>query len=120
MLWRAGHGLSIEEQDILTFLVNAKDKRERTRLAEHDVYGHSVMVLLSQLHPYELGIYKDIADIEDTYFIALEGEQRKEMILVQRAKTEISYQGTPLTYSLPTLQTEQKPAEQPKKGLFRR
>lgn len=121
-LIRAVQGLPLEE-DLFSGLLNVKDIRERTRLSELDVYGHSVMRLIASWYPEEMGFWKDIADMEDHYFISLEGEQRKEAILMQRAKAEIRMAETGVM-QLPKVETkppeEQQQPKQEKKGLFHR
>ena len=107
------------DDDVFSGLLNIKDTRERTRLNEHDVLGHSAMRIMADNWPVEMGIWDQIADMEDVYFIAKDGEQRKEAILMTRAKVEP--QGSPLTVALPAINT--KPEEQPKqekKGFFHR
>lgn len=118
-LWRAAHGMDIDAKDILSFLVNAEDVRERTRLKEHDVYGHSAMEFLADIYPDEFGFMVDLAKLENIYFIPLDGEQRKEMILMQRAKVQESMpQQQSLTVQMPT--TTPEPQQQQKKGLLHR
>jgi len=123
-LWRAAHGMEIDAKDILAFLVNAEDVRERTRLKEHDVYGHSAMEFLADIFPGEFGFMKELAKLENIYFIPLDGEQRKEMILMQRAKgLETNPQQQSLSITMPET-TPQPPQpqqqQQQKKGLFHR
>lgn len=124
-LWRAAHGMDIDAKDILSFLVNAEDVRERTRLKEHDVYGHSAMEFLAEMYPNEFGFMTELARLENIYFIPLDGEQRKEMILMQRAKVQESMpQQQSLTVQMPQTTPEQQPQQpgqqQQKKGLFHR
>lgn len=92
---RASQGLTLTEQDIMTFLVNAKDHRERTRLKEHDVYSHSGWEFLAGIYPKTFGFLVGLAELENIYFIALDGLQRQEAILMTKAKS--ATQTTPLT-----------------------
>jgi len=119
MMIRASKGLPLEE-DIFSGLLNVKDIRERTRVSETEAYGHSAMRIIAAMYPDEMGFWKDVAEMEDHYLIALEGEQRKEAILMQRAKAEIRMAETGVM-QLPKVET--KPVEEAKpekKGLFRR
>jgi len=118
-LKRGMQGQAIDE-DQFSGLIDVRDIRERTRLAEHDVYGHSLMRLLADKYE-EFKIWEQIADMEDRYLISLEGEERKEAILMQRARAEVAMAGQPLTIQMPKVET--KPAEeakQEKKGIFHR
>jgi len=116
MFYRAMKGQTLDE-DLFAGLINIKDLRERTRLSEHDVYGHSGMHLIAKWYPEEMGHWKEIADLEDIYFISLEGEQRKEAILMQRAKTAITQ---PLALQMPQVETKPIEPEAKKKGILRR
>ena len=107
-LKRASQGLSLDEQDIMTFLVNAKDHRERTRLKEHDCYSHSGFEYLANIYPETYGFLKMLAEIENIYFISLDGLQRQEAILMTKAKTQSQ---TPLTIEN-MVNPVQPPAEQ--------
>jgi hypothetical protein len=120
-LKRASQGLSLTEQDIMNFLVNVKDHRERTRLKEKDCYDHSGWELLADIYPKTFGWLKTLAEIENIYFISLDGLQRQEAILMTKAKTTAST--TPLTIenvqnpmSTPQQTMEQK--QEQKKGHF--
>jgi len=118
-LKRGMQGLTIDE-DQYSGLLNVKDPRERTRLSEHDVYGHSLMELAAN-HYDELAIWGKIASEEDIYFIPLEGEQRKEAILMQRARAEVTMAGQPLTVQMPKVETKPPEEAKPeKKGISRR
>jgi len=114
-LKRAVQGLTLDE-DFFSGLLNIKDLRERTRVTEVQAYSHSVMRILADLYPYEFGIAKDMAIMEDTYFIAIEGEQRKEAILMTRAKSTIQVQGL-AGEGIQIPQVETTPPESPKRGL---
>jgi Sec-independent protein translocase protein TatA len=116
---RGWQGLTIDE-DQYSGLLNVKDSRERTRLSEHDVYGHSLMELAAN-HYDELKIWGEIAKEEDIYFIPLEGEQRKEAILMQRARAEVTMAGQPLTVQMPKVETKPPEEAKPeKKGILHR
>jgi len=118
-LKRGMQGLPIDE-DQYSGLLNVKDSRERTRLSEHDVYGHSLMELVAN-HYDELKIWGEIAKEEDIYFIPLEGEQRKEAILMQRARAEVTMAGQPLTVQMPKVETKPPEEAKPeKKGILHR
>ncbi len=104
------------DDDVFSGLLNIKDTRERTRLNEHDVLGHSAMRIMADNWPVEMGIWDQIADMEDVYFIAKDGEQRKEAILMTRAKVE---QTSPLTVQMPSINTKpEEPPKPEKKGFF--
>ena len=87
-LKRASQGLSITEQDIMTFLVDAKNYRERTRLAEHGVYTYAGWEDLAEMFPKTFGFLTGWAKLECIYFIALDGLQRQEAILMTKAKVQ--------------------------------
>lgn len=95
---RAKNGLPVDD-DVFNGLIQVKDIRERTRLQEHDIYGHSFMRLLAEEGGEEWAIMAAMADMEDPYFISLDGEQRKEAILLSRARTGADMQN--LNINLP-------------------
>jgi hypothetical protein len=111
---RAKQGLPTED-DIFSGLIQIKDIRERTRLQEHDVYGHSYMRLLSDLGGDEWEIMLKMANMEDPYFISLDGEQRKEAILMTRARTTSDMQNLNINLPVtnPTAIQEQQPRPAP-------
>ena len=114
---RARLGLSADE-DIFTYLLNMRDEREKARLSEHDFYGHSAMRLIAAEYSDEMGYWKDFAVMEDVYSIAIEGEGRKEGILMANAKRQ---ETMPVAINLPAISTQ--PAEQsppPKKHFWQR
>lgn len=97
-------------------LIKVKDQRQLARLSEFDFYGHSVMDLAATKYE-ELEMWGKIAKTEDVYSITIEGEQRKEAILMQRAKVE---QTTPLTVQMPQVELKpQEPEKKEKKGWFK-
>ena len=98
-IMRAKQGLPPED-DIFSGLIHIDDVRERTRLDEYNVYSHAYMRLLSDVGGDEWEIMKKMADMEDPYFISLDGEQRKEAILMKRANTAMDTQN--LNINLPT------------------
>jgi hypothetical protein len=108
----------------MTFLVNAKDHRERTRLKEKDCYDHSGWEMLAGMYPATFGWLKGMAEIENIYFISLDGLQRQEAILMTKAKSTSAT--TPLTIEnvqnpMPTpQQAEVKQEQQQKKGWLHR
>jgi hypothetical protein len=112
---RAKLGLSAED-DPFFGLIHVSDPRERARLSEFDFYGHSVMQLSAKEYP-ELEIWAKIAEMEDIYSITIDGEQRKEAILMRQSRAE---QPSPLTIQLPQVETKPPEQEQKKKGWFRK
>lgn len=120
-LKRASQGLSLTEQDIMNFLVNVKDHRERTRLKEKDCYDHSGWELLAEIYPKTFGWLKGLAEIENIYFISLDGLQRQEAILMTKAKTTATT--TPLSVEnvinpMATPQEALDQKQEQKKGHF--
>jgi len=81
---RAKNGQPAED-DIFSGLIRVEDIRERTRLTEHNTYGHSFMRLLSDIGGDEWEVMEKIAEQEDHNFISQDGEERKEAILMKRA-----------------------------------
>lgn len=119
MLVRAARGQPLDE-DIFSGLINVKDPRERTRLSQLEVYAHSAMQLIAGWYPEEMGFWKEIAEMEDVYFISQDGEQRKEAILMQRARTQVQLAPQqPLAVQVPEVKTKPEETKE-KKGLFRR
>lgn len=114
-LKRASQGLPPNQDDVYSGLINIKDIREKTRLGLYDVYAHSYMRLLTKVGGEEWGIMGEVATMEDEYFISLEGESRKEAILM-KMQTALSTMniGQNLPVSLPQVQTK-PPAEEGKK-----
>jgi hypothetical protein len=80
---RAAQGLQ-EDDDAFSGLIHIGDVRERTRISIEDVYAHSYMRLLADKGGKEWEIWDRVANMEDTYFIAVDGEQRKEAILMKQ------------------------------------
>lgn len=114
---RGLQGLPPEGEDTFAGMINVKDIRERTRLpSQHDVYAHSYLRLLSQAGGSEWKICKDIAEMEEHLLISLEGEQRKEAILMQKAKTEVRIPGQPLELQKVQTKREQIEAEKGKEA----
>jgi len=117
-LRRAMQGLP-EDETLFTGFMNIKDTRERTRVTEPQIVSHSFLRLMSSFFPETLGNWKEIAEMEDVYYIALDGEQRKEAILSQKARNTVNVQGVEGALQIPKVET--KPSEpQKRKGLFRR
>lgn len=115
-LKRAMQGLPIED-DVFSGLLNVKDVRERARLSQAQIYANGYRRLVSKYGGREFKIMKDVAVMKDVYSICKDGEQRKEAILMQKAKTEVSVVPSgPQVLGLPEVQT--KPKEE-KKGWFR-
>jgi hypothetical protein len=120
-LKRASQGLSLTEQDIMNFLVNVKDHRERTRLKEKDCYDHSGWELLADIYPKTFGWLKMLAEVENIYFISLDGLQRQEAILMTKAKNVST--ATPLSVENvvnPMPSPQQVEQKEQKKGWLRR
>ena len=120
-LKRASQGLSLTEQDIMNFLVNVKDHRERTRLKEKDCYDHSGWELLADMYPKTFGWLKMLAEVENIYFISLDGLQRQEAILMTKAKNVST--ATPLSVENvvnPMPSPQQVEQKEQKKGWLRR
>ena len=119
-LKRAMQGLSADE-DVFSGLLNVKDIRERTRLDTRNVYRHNYMRMLAANGGEEWKIMEDWADMEEHLFISENGEERREAILMTRAKVE---QTSPLTLNLPQMSTQvQEPPKQEEKkkgGIFHR
>lgn len=119
---RAIQGLDLEE-DKYQGMMNVKDIRERTRISIKGIRRHVYMRILAQegsrlagvgtLNPFD--IFKDVAEEEDTYLIAKDGEQRKEYILLKRTEASQNPQQTVSIGSIPNVET--KPQE-PKKAHF--
>ena len=104
-LKRGMQGLPIDP-DTFSGLINPKDIRERTRLGKTDIWGHSLMRLVSKTWGEEWGVWENIADMEDHYYISEGGEGRKEGIEMTKAKTQEIRIGGAL--SVPTSTTEKK------------
>jgi len=108
----------------MNFLVDVKNYRERTRIPEPSVFDYSGWEFLSDIYPKTFGFLKDLAKLECTYYISLDGLQRQEAIMMTKAKNISA--GTPLTIEnvqnpipTPQQQLEQKQQEQ-KKGFWHR
>lgn len=110
---RGMQGLSLDE-DAFLGLLDVKDIRERTRIDVQNIFSHSYMRLLADYGGDEWEIMKDVAEMEDHYFIAEDGEQRKEAILMTKAKTEVRLQDQPISIQ----KVETKPKEEGKKKHF--
>jgi len=73
------------------------------------------MRLLSDLGGDEWEIMLKMANMEDPYFISLDGEQRKEAILMTRARTTSDMQNLNINLPVtnPTAIQEQQPSAAP-------
>jgi len=111
-VFRAKMGLPLRD-DVFSGLINVKDIRERTRLSEEQIYSHAYMRELALTYPDLFGIFWDIAEIEDIYFISKDGEGRKEAILMKKIE-----QPSPIAISLPQVQTQ--PIKQEKKHWWQK
>lgn len=116
-LMRARQGLSIDEPSF-SGLLDIKDIRERTRVNVYEVYGHSYMRLLEDVGGDEWEIMGKVADMEDHYLISKDGEQRREAIMMTKAKTEVRMLDQPLT--LQKVDTSKPLEKEEKKGFWRR
>jgi len=117
-LKRGIQGLPLDE-DIYSGLLNVKDLRERTRVTEFQISSHSYMRIMNKVYPDIFEVFEQIPEMEDTYYIAKDGEQRKEAIFMQRARSTVQLQGVNESLMLPNIET--KPPETKKKGrIFNR
>lgn len=105
---RAVKGLGADD-DVFLGLINPKDIRERTRLDEPALISHSAMRVVAAEWP-EFGLFKTIAEMEDPYYISMDGEGRKEGILLQQAKSK-NGDANNLVLNMPN--TNGGPAENP-------
>lgn len=70
---RGASGLPPDE-DVFSGLLNKSDVRERARISERECYRHSCMRMLATMGG-GFDIWDDIANMEDIYSIAKNGEQ---------------------------------------------
>jgi len=115
-LQRGANGLPPEE-DVFSGLLNRSDIRERARITLRETYRHSCMRSLAKLgNGFEL--WKDLADMEDTYSIAKDGEQW--LYAIEMLKTRSQGPNTVINTGGSTI----GPAQQQKRSftdkLFRR
>lgn len=122
---RASQGLELNAQDIMAYLVDVKNYRERTRIPERGVYDYSGWEDLAEMYPKTFGWLKDWAKMECTYFISLDGLERQEAILMTKAKTTAAT--TPLNVEnvvnpmpTPPEAIQQKQEQEKKKGWLHR
>jgi len=101
---RASQGLS-EEDDAFNGLIHIGDVRERTRISLRNIYAHNYMRLLAKEGGEEWGIWEKVANGEDTYYIAEEGEQRKEAILMKQTSSQQPTVAINQPLSLPQVET---------------
>jgi len=101
---RVSQGLS-EEDDAFNGLIHIGDVRERTRISLRNIYSHNYMRLLAKEGGDEWEIWKKVADGEDTYYIAEEGEQRKEAILMKQTSSQQPTVAINQPLSLPQVET---------------
>lgn len=104
------------EEDKLQGMMNQKDIRERTRISVKGIRRHVYMRIVSKqgelraglggLNPYK--ILEEVADQEDTYLIAKDGEQRKEYILLKRTEPQQSNVSIGVIPSVETKLNQQK------------
>lgn len=90
---RAILGLELEE-DKLQGMMNQKDTKERTRISVKGIRRHVFMRTLAKSGvgyvPNPYAILDEVAELEDIYLIAKNGEQRKEYILLKRNEPQPS------------------------------
>jgi len=104
------------DEDIFSGLIDVNDIKERTRLpSQHDVYGQEFMRLLAKYGEDEWGIYQEIADLDAHLLISLEGEQRKEAILMQRSKSQANIVMPGQALQIPQVSTKPEGKEEKKK-----
>jgi hypothetical protein len=118
---RAMQGLK-SEQDAFDKLLNVEDLRERTRVTRQERKAFTYMELLGDLGGDEWGIMKEAVRYFNVYGIPLDGEQRKEAILMMRAKLG-EQQSQNINVQYPTVSTTPEEPQQPEKkklGWFRR
>jgi hypothetical protein len=104
------------EEDKLQGMMNQKDIRERTRISVKGIRRHVYQRVVSKqgelraglggLNPYK--ILEEVADQEDTYLIAKDGEQRKEYILLKRTEPQQSNVSIGVIPSVETKLNQQK------------
>lgn len=120
---RANQGLDLEP-DQYEGMMNVKDKRERTRISVGRIRRSTYCRILATsgqklahggINPY--AIFEDVAEMEDTYFIAKDGEQRKEAILLKREQ-QAQAPSAVAKVELPAVETA--PPQQKKGGIFGR
>lgn len=119
IIQRAMKGLPAED-DVFLGLIDPKNIRERTRLDEVAVLGHSAMRVAAKWFP-RLDGFTDLAEEEDHYYISQDGAGRIEGVLLQQAKTKIdSANITNLTMpgAEQPQQQPQNPQQPHKKGVF--
>jgi hypothetical protein len=107
---RASQGL-MPKEDQFSGLMNISDVRERTRLKPRHVLIHSYLRLLAEIGGDEFEICKQLADQLDVYHISEGGEQRKEAILLQSRRQEMTIQPLAVPQVITT-------PEKPKKRHF--
>jgi hypothetical protein len=96
---RAVKGQQVEDDK---GLIDHLDVREKTRLTKDRIIAHTFMRGIHNEYGYEYEVFKDIADLEDHYFISLDGEGRKEEILLRQTKIQPNIQAI----ALPSVQTQ--------------
>jgi hypothetical protein len=87
VIMRAMKGLGADD-DVFLGLIKVKDIRERTRLDETTTISHSAMRVAAKRWP-EFKLFEEITEMKDPYYISIDGEGRKEGILLQQAKTKM-------------------------------
>jgi hypothetical protein len=86
---RAIQGLSPEDYIKMTDWSNLD---ERARLTQYQIEAIAYRRLVADTYPDYFGIFKITSDIKEHLSVTKEGEQRKEEILMQKAKTQVDLQ----------------------------
>lgn len=105
-LKRAMAGQQIEDPVKLTEWSNLN---ERARLTQYQIDAIAFRRLVAQYGGREWAIMDDVANWKEHLSITKDGEQRREEILMTKARTEIPSTITSQTISVPTVET--KPPE---------
>lgn len=121
LVMRAMKGLD-EKDDNFLGLIDVDDTRERTRLDEVTLLGHSAMHAFSSEFP-EFSYLERIAEKEDHYYISEDGLGRQEAVGMIAAKANLAPENIINMNSQPEQANPQNQQGQPtqppkKKGFF--
>ena len=86
-LIRGSQGLPPEEERYAN-LMNLSDRKETTRVTIRQIYEHTYMRAAQKIYGDEMELMQYIADTEDAYLVSKDGEQRREAILMQKARSQ--------------------------------